>query len=335
MNEILFDKSQGELTRVGYVYSNPLPKSEISKVCTLQRKFKFFSEIAKSKSRQFKVMTIGTSFSERGVEGYNNYLAHATGRVLHYNRFLASGGPVMRLMEMTNGDFFDSMSVDYVILESVERYFIDGFEKIDLQSKTSFQDLVNQIKFDSKKRRQRVNSNELKLKNGHRFFYDATIKAPMINLLYNVYDKPWGAKTYKVPLVRNDLFSSGVKELLFTEEDILALKKNNKPARIKRANNILNKLSKKLQKKNIELIVLVCPDKYDLYYPYIEGRHRYEKPVFFQLLNELKKDYQYVNSKKVLSASLEKDKNVYYYDDAHWSPVGAKIIAEELEKVIK
>ncbi len=35
-----------------------------------------------------------------------------------------------------------------------------------------------------------------------------------------------------------------------------------------------------------------------------------------------------------LSNALKNNKDVYYYDGTHWSPIGAKIIANTLGKLI-
>ncbi|MNF12645.1 hypothetical protein D3C80_2142110 [compost metagenome] len=56
--------------------------------------------------------------------------------------------------------------------------------------------------------------------------------------------------------------------------------------------------------------------------------------MFFQYLASLKKDYLYINSKKILSAQLENKKDIYFYDDTHWSPIASKIVADKIRNVI-
>ncbi|WP_278020214.1 hypothetical protein [Flavobacterium ginsengisoli] len=77
-----------------------------------------------------------------------------------------------------------------------------------------------------------------------------------------------------------------------------------------------------------------APDKYDLYYDYILDKTNFPKPLFFQYLGFLKKDYIYIDSKRKLLDQLEVKKDMYFYDDTHWSPVASKIIANEIDKVV-
>ena len=50
-------------------------------------------------------------------------------------------------------------------------------------------------------------------------------------------------------------------------------------------------------------------------------------------MNEVSKKYIYINSKEVLAKHLEAgEKDIYFVDDTHWSPYGAKIVAEEILK---
>ena len=59
-----------------------------------------------------------------------------------------------------------------------------------------------------------------------------------------------------------------------------------------------------------------------------------KKPLFFAYYDSLMKEYHYVPSMKVLSNELQRRKDIYYYDDTHWSPIGAEIIAKEIEKIM-
>lgn len=130
------------------------------------------------------------------------------------------------------------------------------------------------------------------------------------------------------------MFSTSKNNLLFFYEDINRLEINNKNENINNLNTILNTLAKKLAQKNIKLIVLPCPDKFDYYYNQIIEKNRYPRPIFFDYLRTLKKDYIYIDSKKILQEKTKNLKDVYFYDDTHWSPIAAKIIANEIQKEI-
>jgi hypothetical protein len=80
---------------------------------------------------------------------------------------------------------------------------------------------------------------------------------------------------------------------------------------------------------------LISPDKYDLYYDFVVDKKELPKPVFFDNFKPLKKEYIFIESKAILYNYVKKQKDLYYYDDTHWSPVASKIIANNIKKQIK
>jgi len=83
------------------------------------------------------------------------------------------------------------------------------------------------------------------------------------------------------------------------------------------------------------LIVLISPDKYDLYYPYIENKSAYLKPTFFSTYENAEKKYKNVDTYRVFSEKMSVEKDIYYYDDTHWSPVGGKIVVDEILRLMR
>jgi hypothetical protein len=81
--------------------------------------------------------------------------------------------------------------------------------------------------------------------------------------------------------------------------------------------------------------VLPAPDKYSIYYKYIVSKDKYEKPLFFQHLEKEIKDYIYIESDKILKNAIENDNDIYFFDDSHWSPKAAKIVASDILKEIQ
>lgn len=52
-------------------------------------------------------------------------------------------------------------------------------------------------------------------------------------------------------------------------------------------------------------------------------------------MDKMPKKYLYVNSKQILSDAIIKQKDVYFYDDTHWSPWASKLIANEIHNIIR
>lgn len=285
----------------------------------------YFDKFSIRKKKRKKILTIGDSFSEQGNYGYKNYLAEKYG-VLHIDRFI-SKNQVQTLYGLLNGDFFEKQNIEYVILENVERNFASNAKNIDsskIMMTSQLDDLVRNHRFTEGNR-----------DNADSFFSKKTVQFPFSMLQYYFNQNYLSNRfVYNVVLNRNNLFSIKKSNLLFVCRDLSCLEENNDLARVQKLNNVLNDLSNKLRGKKVKLIVLPAPDKYDLYYDYIADKTKFPRPLFFNHLNALKKDYVYIDSKKILSAQLESKKDIYFYDDTHWSPVASKIITDEIKKVI-
>lgn len=324
LNLFFYDINDGDLTRIGYLYSNPTPNKSINEVYRIKKKYTQISSLDLSKKHQFDVLVIGDSFSDQDSLGYQNFLADKGISVLDMDKKLYPN-PIHQLAKLANGNFFDNVKTDFVILESVERNFTDYATNSNFLSVLNIETLKQDLKLLKKE----------KHKNKLDFFSETTIKVPLTNILYQFQDKPQTSKTYKTSTLTNNLFSNQPDHVLFFEDDLLLFQAKNDSLSLQKSNQVLNKIYNQLKKKNITLIVVIAPDKYDLYYSYIKDKTTYPQPIFSHRFNELPKDYNYLKSFEALSSAIKKKKNVYYYADTHWSPIGAKIIADELHKIIK
>ena len=310
----------GDLLRMGYIFSTNSYRPMIEeKFEVLPIKYKELSSWNNTQNN-YTVLVIGDSFSEQKEFGYKNYLSNKEKiSVLHVDRFLFQN-PLQYLLTLTNGDLFDKIKIDFVILQSVERHFSKRALDLKRNSEISLDSIIRTIKKPIITR-----FNEFQL------FNDKVIKIPLINLMYPFNDKPLDSKTYRVA-TKTNLFSTENKELLFYQEDLDNLHYSNKK-NIEILNNELNRISLKLKEKGTKLIVLPSPDKYDFYYNMIDSK-TYPKPLFFEHLKPLNKDYIYIDSKAILTKLVPTHKDIYYYDDTHWSPISAKEIADNLYYII-
>jgi hypothetical protein len=167
------------------------------------------------------------------------------------------------------------------------------------------------------------------------FFSDALFIIPFTNIQYLFTSKPTHSKTYKVKSESRNLFSNQPADILFFQGDIHALQIKNDSLKCWSTNATLHAINNLLHQKNIKLIMLISPDKYDVYYDFIQQKETYEAPMFFTYFDALPKEYMYVSAMKKLSEAAAKQPDIYLYDDTHWSPIGAKIIADEIAGLIK
>ncbi len=324
INLSFYTPYEGDLVRLGYMYNDPSPKSLVMSKFSLPQKYTLLSEIDMNKDTAFTVLTIGDSFSEQDSLGYKNYLANENNiSVLHVDRYISRRNPIQTLVNLINGNVFDSIHIDYVVLQSVERKFVERCENIDFNTALKKDSLINVIS-NHKTRKYKTDKQKLN------FFSEATIKYPLINMLYYFTPKPIFSKTYKVKSTYRKLFTNKPKYILFYKDDIIKLKINNNIQKINVSNQVINEINNKLLKKNIRLILIISPDKYDVYYPFIAKSYKLEEPLFFKYFNKLNKKYLYTSLKNVFYKNGKPIKDVYYYDDTHWSPIGAKITACEI-----
>ncbi len=325
VNLLCYGLHEGDLVRSGYLYSNPSPKSEILKTYgAVEGVYDRVSSLQLKKPVNYTAMTIGDSFSQQSPSGYKDYLSLTPGlSLLHFDRFLVDEKPIQTLSALVNGDFFDYVKVDYVVLQSVERWSVIRAGILNHNRKMDMADVREKIEANA------LPAAELKIG----FFSDALIKIPAINIMYFFMDRPPGSKTYKVA-AEDGLFSSAPGELLFFYQSLEFANINNDKNNVAALNKVLNKIHAKLLEKGVRLIVLISPDKYGLYYPYIKNRQAYERPLFFDHFSPMAKDYFYVDAKNILASRLPGQQDLYFYDDTHWSPLGAELISENIiEKI--
>lgn len=329
---LFFSINEGDLYRVGYLFkNNSYQKETLFKNLSLNKKcFKSISETNLNQNKVFDFLCIGDSFSEMGNDGYKNYIAcNYNKSLIHVNRFIFDN-PIEGLYTLCNSDFFDKNKPKYVILQNVERGIIDRVIYLNKKNTISLDSLTQYVNF-------RLKNHDLKKEKAitDYFFSRDIIRFFMYNITYNIDDNAFGSEVFKVKTTKS-LFTADKDELLFLKEDLDALERNNDKIKINLLNDVLNDLSLRLKKRNIELIVIVSPDKYDLHYDYIMGKEKYVKPIFFKTFSTLKKDYTYIDAKKVLANALKNEKDIYYYDDSHWSPKASILIANEvLNKTFK
>jgi len=294
---------------------------------TLTQNIKY-ETLSNHTKKKYTILTIGDSFSEQGGLGYKNFLAEDFS-VLHIDRFI-SANQIQTLINFSNGDFFDTFDIEYVILQNVERHVTEHIKNFKLNDKITLREIDSLIQMEKKKR------GENKKEYQNQFFSRTTIEFPFYSFPMFFLHRNYlsNNSVYNVDINSSSLFSNNSNKLLFYKIDLINTKKNNNIKNIDSLNIILNAISQKLSQKNITLIFLPCPDKYDFYYEFITDKKLLTRPLFFNLLKDGKKEYIYIDSKEILTSQIKKKKDLYFYDDTHWSPIGAEIIANKIKEII-
>lgn len=328
MNTYVYVQNQGDLARLGYLYYDPSPTSALTEHLSLPKKDIKVSEINIDKKRTCDVLVIGDSFSDQGNLGYVNYLANDNLDVIHFDRYF-SDNPIQITVALLNGGFFDFIQPKYIVLQSIERVFVPRCQSFNYDAKYTPEDIKSRIKFVNS-----IPNTEDSFERNLPVFKDDLLKIPLTNIEFLFKSKPQYSQTYKIASSDDHLFSGNPDNILVYQEDIDNLSYKNDSAKIAVCNAVLNKINSLLAEKNIQLIVVISPDKYDMFYPYFQNKEKYKKPLFYEYFNKLDKEYKYVNAYDALSDEIKKQKDIYFYDDTHWSPKGANIVAQEIKKII-
>ncbi|MDF9799966.1 hypothetical protein OKW21_005229 [Catalinimonas alkaloidigena] len=326
VTKLFYSKNQGDLSRVGYIPTDKSYREKFREEYSQPLKFTNLSEANLSKKNKYSVLTIGDSFSQQSQIGYQNYLAQYDSiSVINFDQRVKKN-PISVVYGVLNGNLLDSIEVNYIILQSVERHFVERGNEIE----TNYIFQFKNNKDSSAREKQSMPQTD-----PQNFPPAEIVKFPLFNILYHLDDNAFFSKVLKVK-VDSTLFSGRFqKELLFYEEDLLMTEVNNRKELVVKLNRELNSLGEKLSQKGIMLIVLPAPDKFDVYYNHIVNNEKYTKPKFFEHMQEMQKNYHFIDSRKILSEAINKNKDVYFFDDTHWSPLSSQLIAKELAQIIK
>lgn len=321
---IFYASNKGDLLRMGYLFDKKdynskkiFDKEYKNKYC-----FKNVSDLNLKRNNKFTVLVIGDSFSEQENFGYKNYLGSKKNISVVYLDNYFFNNPISTLYGLNNGNLLDSLDVDYIVLQCIERTFTFRGLNTDTSRVVNMDQLCTAP----------IKTNYTQ-KDRFKLFTNNLISFPLTNLQYLYDDNAYNGTVFKVKTTE-ELFSVNRNELLFYDQDLNSLMMNSDLNYVNGLNKHLNTLSKKMAAREIQLIVLPAPDKYDLYYEFILPKN-YPKPLFFDHLRGLKKDYLFLDAKEVLQADIPHTKDLYYYDDTHWTPNASKLIANQLELLIK
>jgi len=162
INAVFYRKNEGDLARLGYIYNNPSPSSEVAaQQKPLEKKYIRISETDLDQNIKADILTIGDSFSEQRLVGYQNMLANKGFSVVHVDRFLSEENPVQVLIELINSDFFDRIKTKYVVLETVERFAVERTSELSFTQSKSIDSIKPQIKKYEEKKLKSTNPDEL------------------------------------------------------------------------------------------------------------------------------------------------------------------------------
>ena len=255
-----------------------------------------------------KVCTIGDSFSNLGIYGYQNYLVHLLGfKIINFLR--GDIGQLDIAIALLNSEIIDSSNCRIFILSSVDRDVIYHLTNIN------FEMLYEKpLKINVKPNKNNDNNSLYNL-------------FSFIRLKLN-YDNP----IFKHNLKQECFTHSRYSKVLFNYKDDMNFLNTSK-IDITKAKENLTLLNKKISEKGIKLIFLIAADKYDVYRPFMTDNSLPIDTTTDELSNI--PDVFVINTKSMLQEMVKNgEKDVYMVNDTHWSYKASEAVARKLAHAI-
>ena len=257
------------------------------------------------------VITIGDSFSHFKEYGYSQKVADLLNTDI-IDISVSESGPIQTFVQYVNNNLFPKNSI--VIIESVERFLIKRLQQVDI--------LDSQMPQIQKYTYVITDRDKPAIKQDYLIGTFKYVREKMhirnCNLIH-YYDTD--RKLFTHSNTHDGVYIYG--------EDF-----NFKGSFVCNYAEVYSKLYALHQLANdhqINLIFIVAADKYDVYEPFIIEEHL-KNPTLDSIPNE----EWIVNTKPLLQNAVYSGiKDVYYINDTHWSPVGSKIVGEEVANRIR
>ena len=275
-----------------------------------------FTDIRQSDSLRHvhaDVLTVGDSFSKMGRLGYQNYLAAQDVSVVNCTRDLYDN-PFQYAYNILDLGLVDSTNVKVLVVQVGERDLVSRAEEFDV-------DKVDMVELDPE---------PLPNTGGGSPNAWSLLRARDF-LMYRLHWSP----VYEVTLDRDYFNSREPRSLYFYCADISNGLNIGESSR-QRIKTVFQTLSQKAEDRGIALLLMLPVDKYDLYQDHIVD-NPYPRKTYVEDAYEIFGDVPNVLlCKPLLTPLIDKgEKDVFLFDDSHWSIKAAEIVGKELSTRVK
>ena len=258
------------------------------------------------------VLTVGDSFSRMGKLGYQNYLAAQGVSVVNCKRELYDN-PFQYAYNILDRGLVDSANISVLVVQVGERDLVIRSEEFDVN---------------------KVDIRELGSKspsNGGGSANDWSLLRARDFLMYRLDKSP----VYKVTLDKDYFNSKEPRSLYFYCADITN-GVNIGDASRQKIQEVYQILTRKANERGIALLLMIPVDKYDMYQDHIVD-NPYPRKTYVEDAREIFGDTPNVLlCKYLLTPLIERgEKDVFLFDDSHWSIKAAEIVGKELSKRVK
>lgn len=319
----------GDLMRLGLIESDSEYADSIRAVALHEKVYHGIEHEDALRSTTCDVLVIGDSFSHGGGVGkqgdYVNYLAHdgQLNVVVFTSHDASLDSPIQLAYDVMNLGCIDSSRVKNLVVEEVERYIPGrhgGFV-------TTHQGMP--ISHIESKPAEQTGGDGPALKKAD--------TGPLMRVKDYIFYHFLGANPIYKAGLSSDLFGGKEPRMLyFYNEDV----KNGVEVpdeMLTRIGANYRQLIDKAREKGINLVIVIACDKYDLYQDFIVDNPYPAKRLNEAIVQTMGQDtVSFVFTKGVLHPLVERGvKDVYLFNDTHWSPSSSRIVAREVINKLK
>lgn len=316
LNLYIRPQATGDLGRLAFVmvgedYGQRIEQNEM--------KEKLFSNVRETEDLRnihVNVLTIGDSFSQQEHAGYQNYMPQEGLTVANTRRGLYDN-PIQYAWNILEAGIIDSTNIDVMVVEVGER---------DLSLR------INNFSIDKVEVGEPYSPDDGEEEN----VYDIRQWSLLRTRDFLMYRYAGRNPVYDVELNRDFFDSREPRRLYFYCADVLngmTIEASIRP----KIKEVFDLLTSKAHERGFDLILMVPVDKYDLYQDYIVN-NPYDHPKRInEEVRELFGDrLEVMLCKYTLLPLLENgEKDVFLFDNSHWSYKGSQAVGIELSRRVK
>jgi hypothetical protein len=290
--------------------------------------FKTINRPEELKGMRTSVLTIGDSFSQMGRIGYQNYMGHQGLDVVNMH-LEPHNNPFQEAYNILDRGLIDSTSVKVLIVENVERDF-----ELNVQA-FRISDVVSGVIYEGESTPPTNSETIATMKEATTDPGSSTKwsveRARNLILFKTGYKSPVFTAT-----LSRDLFTCDEPRSLYFYHDDINQGLSLNPALEQKVCEMWQMLCQKASERGIYLVMMIAVDKYDAYQSQIVNNPFPPKTFCEDIERMIGKNPQLLMSKQYLLPLIEKgEKDVFMFNDSHWSYKASALIANELMNRIK
>ena len=316
LNLYIRPQATGDLGRLAFViigqeYGQRIEQNELKDTL-----FDKVRETEDLRNIHVNVLTIGDSFSQQEHAGYQNYMAQEGVTVANTRRDLYDN-PIQYAWNLLDAGVIDSTNIDVMVVEVGER---------------DFSLRINSFSTDKVE----VGEPDLPDEDGEENVWDIRQWSLLRTRDFLMYRYAGRNPVYEAELDRDFFTSNEPRKLYFYCADILnglTIEESVRP----KIKEVFNLLTTKAHERGIAFILMIPVDKYDIYQDYIvDNPYDHPKRVNEEVREILGDIPEVLLSKYYLLPLIDKgEKDVFLFDNSHWSYKASEVVGKELSRRIK